>query len=165
MQVTVKPGYDDAQTVRTLFDEYTQLLVEGDPVFARYLAMQNYAAELEDLREKYGMPHGRLYVAYVDGAAAGCVALRRVDAATCELKRLYVRDAYRGQRIGRLLVEKIISEAKAAGYRRMILDTLPFLQAAIGLYRACGFCETEKFNDSPMEGALYMQLDLNAVRA
>ena len=100
----LKLGYDTPETVRELFAEYTHMLVENDPHFQVYLDLQHYDAEVADLTKKYGMPGGRLYVAWCDGQPAGCIALRRLDDTTCELKRLYVRPAFRGRGIAGLLL-------------------------------------------------------------
>ncbi|MFR6425050.1 MAG: GNAT family N-acetyltransferase [Oscillospiraceae bacterium] len=94
----MKLAYDTPETIRELFTEYTRMLVENEPAFQTYLDLQDYAAELADLTKKYGLPHGRLYIAWCDDRPVGCIGLRRLDDETCELKRLYVRPAYRGQR-------------------------------------------------------------------
>ena len=83
--------------VNTLFSEYTQMLVDNDPAFGEYLAIQNYEEELKHLREKYGMPEGRLYLAYCGGQLAGCIGLGKIDDVRCEMKRLYVRPEFRGE--------------------------------------------------------------------
>lgn len=163
MTVEIIPGWERPDDVRALFAEYTALLVRGDPAFAGYLELQRYDDELKNLRRKYGPPAGRLYAAYVDGAPAGCAALKPIDGASCELKRLYVRPAYRGNRLGRLLVERILEDARTIGYAAVYLDTLPFLRDAIRLYWQCGFRDVPKWNDSPMEAALYMKLDLKDI--
>ena len=76
---------------------------------------------------QYGLPRARLYLAYVDGKVAGCIALKELDSETCEVKRLYVRPEFRGLKLGNLLIQKIIDDAKEIGYKAMLLDTLPFL--------------------------------------
>ena len=93
----LKLGYATPEAVRELFAEYTHMLVAHDPYFQAYLDLQHYDAEVADPTQKYGLPDGRLYVAWCDGQPAGCIALRRLDGATCELKRLYVRPAFRGR--------------------------------------------------------------------
>ena len=154
-------GLDFPREIGELFREYTEMLVEGDPKFQIYLDLQNYDDELQHLEGKYGPPGGRLILAVEDGEAAGCIALKQMDEpGRCELKRLYVRPAFRGCGLGRELTEKIIAAARELGYREMLLDTLPFLQSAQRLYRAAGFCEIEKYNDSPMDDATYMKLEL-----
>ena len=113
--VEMKLAYDTPETIRELFTEYTRMLVENEPAFQTYLDLQDYAAELADLTKKYGLPDGRLYVAWCDGQPAGCIALRRLDGTTCELKRLYVRPAYRGQGIAGQMMQRILSDARAIG--------------------------------------------------
>ena len=111
----LKLGYDTPETVRELFTEYTHMLVENDPYFQIYLDLQNYDAEVADLTKKYGLPDGRLYVAWCDGQPSGCIALRRLDAAACELKRLYVRPAFRGRGIAGEMMQRILADARAIG--------------------------------------------------
>ncbi len=154
-------GLEHPAEIRALFREYTDMLVAGDPKFGEYLELQDYDEELRHLEGKYGPPRGALILALEDGEAAGCIALKEMDAERCELKRLYVRPAFRGNGLGRTLTDMIIVRARAAGYREMLLDTLPFLQSAQRIYRAAGFREIEKYNDSPMDGATYMKLGLH----
>lgn len=100
------------------------MLIEGDSSFQKYLEIQNYEEELEHLDVKYGMPDGRLYIAFYGGELAGCIGLRKIDEWNCEMKRLYVRPAFRGKNIGNKLIQQIITDAKKAGYSHMLLDTL-----------------------------------------
>lgn len=161
MNIKILPAYDFQSETAELFTEYTNMLVENDANFAEYLKIQNYDDELKDLRVKYGMPQGRLYIAFADnGKAAGCIGLKRIDDSACEMKRLYVRPEFRGKDIGRILVQKIIDDAKEIGYSYMLLDTLPFLKSALRIYREFGFYEIESYNDSPMSTSIYMRLDL-----
>ena len=153
-------AYDQNEEIRTLFSEYTDLLVRGDPEFSKYLKLQNYNAEVENLAEKYGLPDGRLYLARVGGRPAGCIALRKLDRENCEMKRLYVRPEFRGRGIAERLVQTVIADAGSIGYRAMLLDTLPFLQGAIRLYRKLGFYEIDSYNNRPMDTLLYLRLDL-----
>ena len=148
-----------------LFQEYTDMLIAGDPAIREYLSIQNYEQELEHLEWKYGRPAGRLYLAYWDGAAAGCVGLRKLNETQCELKRLYVRPEFRGKQLGKQMVERILQDAKEIGYAEILLDTMPFLQSAIRLYRELGFVEIPCYNDSPLDTTIYMKLDLNEVKA
>ena len=117
-------------------------------------------AEVADLTKKYGMPDGRLYVAWCDGQPAGCIALRRLDGTTCELKRLYVRPAFRGRGIAGVMMQRILDDARAIGYTVMLLDTLPFLTSAIRMYRALGFYDIPPYNDSPLDTTICLRLDL-----
>lgn len=189
MAVKLVPAYQSPREVRQLFSEYTKMLIQGDPAFQEYLALQNYEDELEHLEKKYGLPEGRLYLCYAlpedgelfekhgncgidEGAGlaatgknnpeslAGCIGLKKLDEANCEMKRLYVRPSFRGRGIGDILIRQIIKDAKEIGYRHMLLDTLPFLQSAIHLYKKYGFYEIERYNDSPVPASVYMRLDL-----
>ena len=160
MTIQILPGFDRPQQVRELFTEYTRLIIAGDSSFREYLAIQNYDEELLHLEGKYGPPGGRLYLAYCDSQLAGCVALRQLDPHRCEMKRLYVRPRFRKQHIGGILVRRVIAEARAIGYDHLLLDTFPFLDVAIRMYEKLGFRYIPKYNDSPMESTLYMQLDL-----
>jgi len=154
------PGYEYPEEIKELFSEYTNMLIENDPSFAKYLEIQNYDAELSDLTVKYGPPDGRLYIARTDGQTAGCIGLKKIDALNCEMKRLYVRPVYRKRGIASLLAERVIDDAKRAGYKYMLLDTLPFLKSALRIYKKYGFYEIPCYNDSPMADSIYMKLDL-----
>ena len=156
----LKLGYDTPETVRELFAEYTHMLVAHDPYFQVYLDLQNYDAELADLTKKYGLPHGRLYIAWCDDRPAGCIGLRRLDGETCELKRLYVRPAYRGQGIAGQMMQRILADARAIGYTAMQLDTEPFLRSALRMYRGLGFYEIPRYNDSPLDTTIFLRLEL-----
>lgn len=160
MGIELRPALGHSEEVGILFAEYTQMLLAGDPSFQTYLDVQHYDRELRHLDEKYGPPDGRLYLAYCDGALAGCVGLRRLDGQGCEMKRLYVRPAFRGKKLGALLVERIIADARKIGYAHMLLDTLPFLKSAIQMYKKFGFYEVDSYNDSPMDTSIYMRLEL-----
>ena len=153
-------GLDYPREIAELFREYTDMLVEGDPKFAYYLELQDYDEELRHLEHKYGPPRGKLILAMENGEAVGCIAIKEMDETRCELKRLYVRPAWRGRGLARTLTEMDIAAAREMGYREMLLDTLPFLQAAQRLYRSVGFREIERYNDSPMDDATYMKLEL-----
>ena len=154
-------GLEYPREIGELFREYTEMLVEGDPKFQIYLELQDYDEELQHLEGKYGPPRGALILAVEKGEAAGCIALKQMDdEGRCELKRLYVRPAFRGRGLGRELTARIIAAARECGYKEMLLDTLPFLQSAQRIYRAAGFREIERYNDSPMDDATYMKLEL-----
>lgn len=160
MGIKIVPAYDQAEEAGRLFTEYTEVLIENDSSFQEYLDIQNYSEEIEHLESKYGLPDGRLYLVYCDEELAGCIGLRKIDSQNCEMKRLYVRPKFRGRKIGNLLVEKIIDDAKKIGYSYMLLDTLPFLKSAIHMYKKYGFYEINSYNDSPMDTSIYMKLDL-----
>lgn len=160
MKIEIVSAYMHTQEIRTLFSEYTNMLVANDSSFQSYLDIQGYDEEINHLEEKYGMPSGRLYLAYCNGEAAGCIGLRNIDEKTCEMKRLYVRPQFREQNIGKLLVQQIIIDAKEIGYSYMLLDTLPFLEKAIHLYKKFGFYTIDCYNNSPMSTSIYMRLDL-----
>lgn len=160
MDIELVPAYSHKEEVKMLFSEYTNMLTEGDPSFEEYLKVQNYDEELEDLEMKYGMPTGRLLLAYYDNNLAGCIGLKKIDEANCEMKRLYVRPQFRGKHIGDYLVKEMIKSAKEIGYSHMLLDTLPFLQSAVHMYKKYGFYEIESYNNSPMDTSIYMKLDL-----
>ena len=160
MRLELIPGYERPAELLSLFTEYTRMLVSHDPSFQIYLDIQHYEDEIRDLKAKYGQPEGRLYLALWEGEAAGCIALRKLDEQRCEMKRLYVRPAFRGHRIGDALVDRILQDARAIGYRHMLLDTLPFLESAIHMYQKRGFYEIPCYNDSPMDNSIYLALDL-----
>jgi len=139
---------------RELFLEYAQSLGFS-------LGFQNFDTELANLPGDYAPPDGRLLLAEYQGQLAGCVALHKLAADTCEMKRLYLRSQFRGQRLGRLLAERILSEARQIGYQRMRLDSVePVMKNAVAMYRQIGFREIEPYCTNPIAGALYMELDL-----
>jgi len=156
-----KLAYEYPEEVAKLFTEYTDLLIAGDPAFRKYLDLQNYDEEILHLEQKYGLPYGRLYLAYYEGKPAGCIGLRKIDEEKCEMKRLYVRPEFRGKHIGTQLIHKIIMDAEEIGYKNMFLDTLPFLERAIQMYKEWGFYEVDSYNNSPMDTSIYMKKDLS----
>lgn len=160
MGIKMVYAYNHTEEVSQLFTEYTDMLIENDSSFQKYLDIQNYSDEMEHLESKYGLPEGRLYLVYCDEELAGCIGLSKIDNQNCEMKRLYVRPKFRGRKVGNLLVEKIIDDAKKIGYSHMLLDTLPFLKSAIHMYKKYGFYEIDSYNDSPMDTSIYMKLDL-----
>lgn len=143
----------DIEDVRVLFGEYAGLVAEA-------LCFQNFDEEKEALPGAYAPPGGALLLARDAGTgeAAGCVALRRLDDATAEMKRMYVRERYRGSGLGRKLAVAIIGEARKRGHARVVLDTLPKLAPAIALYRDLGFRECAPYLPSPTPGALCFEL-------
>lgn len=147
----------DLPAVRALFREYAASLHVD-------LSYQGFEAELAGLPGVYAPPRGRLLVATdAGGAPAGCVALRRLGDHDCEMKRLYVRPALRGTGAGRALALSVIEEARAAGYRAVVLDTLPDMHAAQAMYRALGFVRIEPYYPSPVSGTVFMRKTLDRV--
>ena len=139
----------DMRLVRDLLEEYGRAAGVD-------LAFQNFDRELATLPYEYDP----ILIARAGGDAAGCVALRRIDDDTCEMKRLYVRPAFRGRSIGRLLAEAIIAEGRQRGFSRMRLDTLPSMSEAMALYESLGFADIEPYRYNPIKGSRYMQLEL-----
>jgi putative acetyltransferase len=139
---------------RELFLEYAQSLGFS-------LCFQGFDQELAALPGDYAPPDGRLLLAYAAASPAGCIALHKLEQHTCEMKRLYVRPRFRGLHLGRVLVERILGEARAIGYARMRLDTVePIMPEAVRMYRAMGFREIPPYRANPLPGALYMELEL-----
>jgi ribosomal protein S18 acetylase RimI-like enzyme len=148
--ITIAPA-SDFEIVRELFTEYASSLGVD-------LSFQDFDSELSTLADFYEL----ILVAHDDDSASGCVALRRLDDITCEMKRLYVRPEFRGHNLGRTLAERIIEEARQAGYARMRLDTLPSMTTAIPLYQSLGFVEIAPYRFNPIEGTKFMELDLSS---
>jgi putative acetyltransferase len=139
---------------RTLFQEYGASLGFS-------LCFQNFDKELAGLPGYYSPPKGRLLIAYLDVEAAGCVALHEFEPGVAEMKRLYVRPAFRGKRVGLALANAIIQAAREIGYERMRLDTVPSEMAdAVKMYQRLGFQEIAPYRVNPQPGTLYMELDL-----
>ena len=158
-RVTLRPARfpDDLDTVRSLFRDYqTDMGID--------LCFQGFEAELSNLPGEYAQPSGSVLVACVDGEPAGCCAFRpltntdHLDA--CEMKRLFVRRAFRGFGLGRLLVDQVMSDARLAGYTTMLLDTLSDMETARALYQESGFVEVAPYYHNPIAGAHYLKVDL-----
>jgi putative acetyltransferase len=149
----VEAQEQDVESVRGLFREYADALGFD-------LCFQDFEQELATLPGRYLHPDGVLILALAADAAVGCVALRRLGPDTCELKRLYVRLAHRGSGLGRRLVAAAIFHARELGYHRMRLDTVPSMNEAIALYRSFGFIETAPYRHNPVQGAVFMELEL-----
>ena len=141
------------EQVRALFLEYAGSLPFG-------LGFQNFEEELADLPGEYAPPNGRLLLARWEGAPAACAALRPFGPGDCEMKRMYVRPAVRGKGIGRVLAARLVADARSIGYARMLLDTHPSMREAIELYHSMGFTEIPAYRFNPVEGAVYMALQL-----
>jgi putative acetyltransferase len=142
------------EDVRALFLEYARSLGFS-------LCFQGFDEELSALPGMYAPPRGRLLLAIEEGAPAGCVGLHEWDGPAAEMKRLYVRPAFRGRGLGRTLTEAALAEARALGYRSVRLDTIPsVMQSAIAVYRELGFREIPPYRENPIPGALYFELHL-----
>ena len=126
MKIELIEAYSHKEEVKALFQEYTDMLIECDKDFKEYLNKQNYDDELEHPESKYGLPYGRLYLAFCDNELAGCIGLRKIDEESCEMKRLYVRPDFRGKNIGSILIKKIIEDTRSIGYKHILLDTFRF---------------------------------------
>jgi GNAT superfamily N-acetyltransferase len=140
---------------RTLFREYETWL-------GMSLCFQDFLNEVASLPGKYAMPDGRLFLAFYDDKLAGCIALRPLDdPGVCEMKRLFVRDQFRGMQIGVQLIERLIADAREIGYHAMRLDTLPpKMGKAVKLYESHGFRPIPPYYDNPYDGVLFMELTL-----
>ena len=145
---------DDRATVEALFREYVASLAED-------ISFQNVDDELATLPGKYARPSGVVLIARAGDEAAGAVAYRMVEPGVCEMKRLYVRPAFRGTGLGRELASELIEHARERGYRTMLLDTLASMSAARALYGDLGFAPVAPYYDNPLPGVMYMALELN----
>src|SRR5262249_51345680 len=141
------------EQARHLFRSYAAEFAES---IGASLCFQGFEAELAGLPGRYAPPSGCLLLAMEGDRPAGCVAMRDLSGGTCEMKRLYVTPEYRGRGMGRLLVEGVVGRAERAGYRRMVLDTVPEMAGAIALYREQGFVETTRYWDNPIEETIYL---------
>jgi GNAT superfamily N-acetyltransferase len=138
-----------------------ELFLEYGKSLGFNLCFQSFEQELAGLPGDYAPPEGVLLLAEYDGTLAGCVALHKLEAHVCEMKRLYLRPQFRGKGAGHVLAETVIWEARAIGYRRMRLDTVePVMQDAVALYRHLGFTEIAAYRPNPIPGAMYMELEL-----
>ena len=158
--ISLIPAFDRRNELIPLYEEYAAMLLETDPVFARSLAQQNYDEEILHLEEKYAPPKGQIYLVFVDGELAGCVGMKPSDDSHAELKRLYVRPAFRGRNLGETLTRRIMDDARKAGYRYLRLDTLPGLKSALKLYRRLGFREIDPYYDCLVPGTIFMEIEL-----
>ena len=151
--VTIEDGIARLGDVRALFREYADSLGID-------LSFQGFEEELASLPGEYAPPRGRLLLGVADGNAVGCVALRALGDRDCELKRLYVRPAERQTGLGRLLVEAVVDLARAEGYERILLDTLPTMVSAQRLYRRLGFQRVAPYRANPVAGTSFLALQL-----
>jgi putative acetyltransferase len=141
------------ETARDLVREYAASLNVN-------LDFQNFDYELLHFETEYAAPAGTFLLARNDDEFLGCGALRRFSVSDCEMKRLYVRPTGRNLGLGRKIASALITEAKALGYARMLLDTLPTMQSAQLLYKSLGFVPTRPYRFNPIVGSAYLKLDL-----
>lgn len=153
LKIELAEAAEQIEQARTLMREYSDA-TKAEPCF------RTFDAELAGLPGDYAPPGGRLYLAFEDEQAAGCCAFRRFSQSACELKRMYLRPVFRGKGIGRKLALAAIKDARAIGYDRMYLDTLPSMQPALTLYRALGFKQVEPYMQNPIQGAICFGLNL-----
>ena len=140
-------------TVRTLMRE------DWDS-FGFTPCFQNFGDEVASLPGAYAPPGGRLALATANGEPAGCIAMRRVNALHAEAKRLYVRPPFRGLGLGRALLNWVMAEARAAGYREIVGDTMPVMREALALYDRMGFKRADPYSEHPTEGAIFIRIEL-----
>ena len=158
LQISQVSSEAEINTVRVLLREYhAQLGVD--------LCFQGFESELAALPGVYVLPAGRLLLATRDGVAAGCIALRPAAAERGEMKRLYVREVARGLGLGQALLDRILAEARIAGYRGLVLDTLPSMVAAQQLYLRAGFTDIAPYTNNPVPGARFLGLDFDVADA
>ena len=140
--------------IRDLFRDYEKELNED-------ICFQSFEEELKDPLKKYGPPAGDLILAYWEDEIAGCIALTKMnEAGVCEMKRLYVKPAFRKNKIGKILIEELLSSAKDRSYDKMRLDTFEKLEAAVHLYKHFGFKNISAFYNNPLTGVVYMEKEL-----
>lgn len=149
---------DQIEHARALFNEYAASLSFS-------LCFEGFTEELAALPGAYSPPQGRLLLAYDNGEPVGCIAMRPIAPATCEMKRLYVKPSQRRTGTGRLLVQRLLAEATAAGYTHMRLDSTHDMKAAHALYGALGFYRIERYNDECPHHAIWMEIALHTAAA
>jgi putative acetyltransferase len=144
----------EVQTAKMLFEEYAEWL-------GLDLGFQNFQEELDSMPGKYAGPAGRLVIAKYDGDIAGCAAVRKLQDGVCEMKRLFVREKFRGKGIGKALAEIIVEDARKIGYKKMRLDTDgQKMFKAMAIYKSMGFMEIEAYYHNPYDGVVYLELEL-----
>ncbi len=144
----------EIQTAKMLFKEYAEWLGVD-------LGFQNFQEELDSIPGKYALPSGRLVIAKYDGDIAGCAAVRKLEDGVCEMKRLFVREKFRGKGIGEALAKRIVEDARKIGYKKMRLDTdEQKMFKAMAIYKSMGFMEIEAYYHNPYDGVVYLELEL-----
>jgi putative acetyltransferase len=154
IRVVDAEGEEGLDHARRLFRSYATEFADS---IAEALCFQGFEAEIAGLPGRYAPPSGCLLLAIDGDSPAGCVAMRDLGGGTCEMKRLYIPPEYRGRGLGSLVVGEVIRRAERAGYRRMVLDTLPEMAGAIALYRSFGFVETSPYWECPVERTIYLE--------
>jgi len=152
-EIVLARNAEDYALAKTLFSEYARD-IDLD------LSFQDFNRELAEIHLQYGPSEGGIFILKVDGRPAGCVAVRRFEKETAELKRMYVRPAYRGQGFGRRLGEEALALARRLGYQAIRLDTLPQMGKALALYQSFGFVEIPAYRFNPVPGAKYYELKI-----
>lgn len=122
------------------------------------LSFQNIDTELKNLSVEYGPPSGCFFIASIDGREIGCIGLRKYEDGVCEMKRLYTLPETRGNGVGKMLIERIIEEARKLNYKKILLDTLPTMSTAQSIYKSFGFTEIPPYRFNPVQGTTYLQL-------
>jgi putative acetyltransferase len=150
----------EAARSREQIEQIRQLFLEYARSLGFDLCFQDFQTELDNLPGEYSAPDGSLHIAHFNNVPAACVAMRRFGNDACEMKRLYVKPQFRKLGIGRKLAERVIADARKAGYERMLLDTIGTMTEAIALYKSLGFAEIESYRFNPLEGARYFELKL-----
>jgi ribosomal protein S18 acetylase RimI-like enzyme len=159
--MSTKPTIRIADAIAEGFvDEVKALVMEYAESLDFKLCFQRFDKEMNTFPDEYAPPAGCLLVGLVDNEPVGCVGIRKLDDEACEMKRLYVKPEYRGLRVGRALVDMTIEHAAAVGYKKMRLDVIENMIAAVGLYRSLGFKPSDPYRHNPIKGALFMELDL-----
>ncbi|MBX2870826.1 MAG: GNAT family N-acetyltransferase [Saprospiraceae bacterium] len=153
MEIVVATSAAHWATARALIQEYVDWLGID-------LSYQNYAGELQTMEQMYSPPEGLLLLAKEKEGMAGCIAFRKKGEERCEMKRLYVRPAFRGRQLGKKLAKICIEEARRAGYKQMVLDTLPSMQGAVSIYKGLGFEVIPPYYNNPVPDVIYLGLDL-----
>ena len=153
VEIALVSSPQEVEDIRTLWREYWDS-VGLSPEF------QNFAEELRSLPGAYAAPRGRLLLARVDSRPAGSGAFRPLSEHACEAKRLYVRPEYRGKGVGKALLDRLLAEARAAGYSEMYGDTLSTMESALQMYKKIGFVEVGPYSSSPTPGAIFLKLAL-----